>query len=280
MLVTAKEVLCQAKRDGYAIPAPDFIDLDSARAYIHAAETKDCPIILSYAQAHRNMLSLEEAALIGKYVAQKAKVPVVLHLDHGEDEECIKEAIAFGFTSVMIDASMDSFDENVRKSKSIVEYAHAHGVDVEAEIGHVGSGLNYENHDVCDSIYTTCEDAVLFAKLTGVDSLAVSIGTAHGVYKGTPVLNFDRLHELRDALHIPLVLHGGSGSGDENLHRCAMEGISKINIFTDFMVGAMNAIRQANPQDYAQLKKVANQAMEAVLLHYYEVFSKGSERIR
>lgn len=273
MLVTSKEVLTNAKNGEYAVPAPDFIDLDSARAYVNVAQREKKPIILSYAQAHQEMLSLEEAAVIGKEVGANASVPIVLHLDHGTDAAFIKKAIDLGFTSVMMDASMDSFDENVRKTKEVVDYAHARGVSVEAEIGHVGSGLNYENHDECDSVYTEVADAVEFVALTNVDSLAVSIGTAHGVYKGTPVLSFDRLHELRDALQIPLVLHGGSGSGDENLHRCAIEGISKINIFTDFMIGAMKEIQTRNPKDYFELKKAANKGMEDVLTHYFKVFS-------
>lgn len=274
MLVTSKAVLAQAKKEGYAVPAPDFIDLDSARAYVKVAQAMNKPIILSYAQAHSEMLNLHEAYAIGKQVAESVEVPIVLHLDHGMDEDLIKEAIDLGFTSVMIDASMESFEENVRRTKAIVAYAHERGVVVEAEIGHVGSGENYENHEECDSVYTSVEDAVAFVKATNVDSLAVSIGTAHGVYKGTPVLSFERLHELHEALDIPLVLHGGSGSGDDNLHRCAMEGISKINIFTDFMIGAMKEIETTQPKDYFELKKAANRGMEAVLTHYFKVFSK------
>lgn len=274
MLVTSKEILQNAKDEGYAICAPDFIDLDSARAYVKIAQEEGKPIILSYAQAHSDMLNVKEAATIGKQIAESVDVAIVLHLDHGTDEALIKEAIDLGFTSVMIDASMDSFEENVKRTKAIVEYAHAHNVCVEAEIGHVGSGLNYENHEECDSVYTDVKDAIAFVKQTNVDSLAVSIGTAHGIYKGTPKINFDRLHELKEALDIPLVLHGGSGSGDDNLHRCAMEGISKINIFTDFMTQAMKEIQHVQPKDYFELKKAANKGMEDVLHHYIKVFSK------
>lgn len=274
MLITSKKILEDAKKNGYAIPAPDYIDLDSARAYVHVAQKLQKPIILSYAQAHQEVLSLDEAAVIGKLIAEQAIVPVVLHLDHGTDEEFIKKAIALGFTSVMIDASMESYEVNVERTKRIVAYAHAHGVVVEAEIGHVGSGVNYENHDHSDSIYTDVDDAIAFVKETNVDSLAVSIGTAHGVYKGKPVLSFERLHELQNALNIPLVLHGGSGSGFENLHRCAIEGISKINVFTDFLIGAMDEINAQSPKDYIDLKKAANKGMEKVLEQYYQVFSQ------
>lgn len=272
MLVTSKELFKQAQENHYAIPAANFFDLDSARAYTSVANQMNKPLILAFAQAHLEMMSLEEAALVGKYLAKKAAVPVVLHLDHGQDENIIKQAIDLGFTSVMIDASQDSFEENVRRTKAIVDYAHAREVVVEAEIGFVGSGVNYENHDQSDSIYTEVADAVAFVNQTQVDSLAVSIGTAHGFYKGTPKISFERLAELKAALPTPLVLHGGSSSGDTNLKRCATEGIAKINIFTDFITAAMTEIEGVKPTDYFELKKLANQAIEQTLSHYYEVF--------
>ena len=273
MLVNSKEVLLEAKKGGYAVPAPDFIDLDSARAYCKTAEKLKKPVILSFAQAHSEVISLHEAALIGKFMAEEVSVPVVLHLDHGTDIAFIKEAIELGFTSVMIDASMMDFDTNVKMTKEVVEYAHARNVTVEAEIGHVGSGENYENHDNSDSIYTTKEEAKRFVELTDVDSLAVSIGTAHGIYKGgKPALSFDTLHEIRDEVGVPLVLHGGSGTGDDNLKRCAKEGISKINVFTDFLVSAMNQIDIDKPKDYLALKVSSNKGMMNTLEHYYGVF--------
>lgn len=273
MLLTSKELFRDAQKRQFAIPATNFFDLDSARSYVDTAERMNKPLILAFAQAHMDMMSLDEAALIGKYLAKKAEVPVVLHLDHGQDEQIIKQAIELGFTSVMIDASQDSFEENVRRSKAIADYAHEREVVVEAEIGFVGSGVNYENHDHSDSIYTEVRDAINFAEQTNVDSLAVSIGTAHGFYKGAPKISFERLAQLREAVKIPLVLHGGSSSGDANLHQCATEGISKINIFTDFITAAMNSIEQNTPTDYFQLKKQANQAIEETLEHYYTVFA-------
>jgi len=273
MLVTSKELFKKAQADNYAIPSANFIDLDSARAYVKVAEREKKPLILAFAQAHKDIIALEEAAIVGKFYAEQAKTPVVLHLDHGEDFDYIKRAIDLGFSSVMIDASQDSFEENVRKTKEVVEYAHARGVVVEAEIGYVGSGVNYENHSESDSIYTEVEDAVEFVAQTGVDSLAVSIGTAHGFYKGVPNINFERLHEISAAIDIPLVLHGGSSSGDENLHRCATAGIAKINIFTDFITAAINDIQKKQPEDYIELKRTADVAMEQTLSHYFKVFA-------
>ncbi len=273
MLVTSKEMLKRAKDEGYALVAPDYYDNNSCRAFVEVAEELNQPLILSFAaEVHDSMLSLEEAALIGRYYAETAKVDIALHLDHGTKFDTIKKAIAYGFTSVMIDASSCDFEENVRRTKEVVEYAHARGVVVEAEIGHVGSGDTYSTA-ADDSIYTETEAAKKFVELTGVDSLAISIGTAHGHYKGTPVINFERLHEIREALDIPLVLHGGSSSGDENLRRCATEGISKINVFTDFVVAAFESVKNGNPKDWFELLQMSDEGVKDVLRHYYKVFN-------
>ncbi|EOF55767.1 ketose-bisphosphate aldolase [Enterococcus hirae EnGen0127] len=273
MLVTTKEMFEKAQKENYAIPAANFFDLDFARTFVEVAEKMQKPLILAFAQAHIEECPLEEAALIATYLAKKASVPVALHLDHGQDEEIIKQAIELGFTSVMIDASQDEIETNIRRSKAIAEYAHERGVVVEAEIGHVGTGNSYEFKETTDTIYTEVEEAARFAKETGVDSLAVSIGTAHGQYKGTPKISFERLEEIKNEVSIPLVLHGGSSSGDENLHKCAVSGINKINIFTDFITAAMDVINEEKPEDYFTLKRLANQAIADTLSHYYEVFA-------
>lgn len=276
MLVNSKEILETAKAQGYGVPAPDFFDLDSARCYAAVAEELGRPIILSFAQVHREMglLSLEEAAWIGKHTAQSVGVPIVLHLDHGMDEAFLRQAIDLGFTSVMLDASMESFEENVRRTRAVVDYAHARNVTVEAEIGHVGTGANYESYDSSDSVYTTVEEATAFVEQTGVDSLAVSIGTAHGAYKNArqPVLNFQRLHQLAAAVPVPLVLHGSSGSGEENLRRCAREGIAKVNVLTDFFTGAMEEIHRQEPGTYLELKAAANAGMKNALRRCFAMF--------
>ena len=249
MLVTSKELFKKAQEGKFAIPAPNFIDLESLRWHVETAERHNLPLILALAEAHiGENITLEDAALVGKKYAEEAKVPVVLHLDHGTTPEVIKKAIDLGFSSVMIDASQDTFEENVRKTKDIIDYAHPKGVVVEAEIGHVGAGENYENHETSDSQYTTVEEAKKFAEETGVDSLAISIGTAHGMYKGIPEINFDRLKEIAAAVDTPLVLHGGSSSGDENLNRCATNGITKINIFSDLLVAAKEEIDNNKPE--------------------------------
>ncbi|WP_133969120.1 class II fructose-bisphosphate aldolase [Eubacterium limosum] len=273
MLVTSKEMFEKAREGGYAIPAPNFIDLESLRWHVETAEKLNVPLILPLAEAHiGENITLEDAALVGKKYAAAAKVPVALHLDHGTDPEIIKKAVDLGFTSVMVDASMESFEENVRRTKEIIAYAHARGAVVEAEIGHVGAGENYENHDESDSQYTTVEEARRFVEETGVDSLAISIGTAHGMYKGIPEINFDRLKEIAAAIDTPLVLHGGSSSGDENLKKCAVNGISKINIFSDLLAAAMKALEEAPPKTYLDVKELSKKGMQDCLEHYYSVF--------
>lgn len=278
MLVTSKEMFEKARAEHFAIPSANFVDEDSLKWHLEVAEELNLPIIIALAEGHLDrLIDLDTAAYIAKYRAEKAKNPVCLHLDHGQSYETCKKAVDLGFTSVMIDGSMLPFDENVALTKKVVEYAHAHGVVVEAEIGHVGS--NEVAGD--DDIYTTVEEATKFADSTNVDSLAVSIGTAHGLYKGTPKISFDRLHELAAAVKCPLVLHGGSNSGDENLHRCATEGIAKINVYSDFMVSSAKevyALEQKTPEveDYYTFKFAAKDGMQNMLRHVYKLFDTKS----
>ena len=276
MKVNSSKVLPVAQKLGFAIPATNFIDLDSARTFVKVAEERRLPLILAFAESHRQILSLEEAALIGNYFVDKAMVPIVLHLDHGTNPEFIFKAIELGFSSVMIDASQKEFEDNIKITKEIVDYAHKHNVSVEAELGHVGSEDLTEAYELSDSIYTQVNDVIEFVDRTNVDSLAISIGTAHGVYKGEPKINFERLKEIKEIAKVPLVLHGGSSSGDENLSRCAANGISKINIFTDFINGALHKIEKGQAKNYLVLKELANLGMEEVLNHYYDIFGTQS----
>ena len=277
MLVNSVKMLADAKANRYAVVAANYFDMLSARTLVTAAEECGSPLILAFAQVHHDtgILSLEEAAMIGKYYAEKASTPVVLHLDHGTDEAFIERAMALGFSSVMLDASMDPFEENVRRTRAVAADAHKRGLSVEAEIGHVGTGESYNGMNDSDSVYTTVSDARLFADQTGVDSLAISVGTAHGVYKNNvrPEIQFGLLHEIAAAVPIPLVLHGGSGTGDENLSRCAHEGISKINVFTDFLRGAMQKADAEAPTDYFALRTAAADGIRETLIHYIRLFS-------
>ena len=276
MLVDGKSVLDAAKAGRYGIVAPDFLTLNAARVFVQTADALKTPILLSFAQGHAGLISLEEAALVGKYWAEKVATPIVLHLDHGQDFDFLRRAIELGFTSVMLDASMKEMDENIRLTKEVVAYAHTKGVSVEAEIGHVGGASEGVEGATSESVYTTVEAARPFAEATAVDSLAVSIGTSHGVYKSNkaPELNFTRLRELAAAVPVPLVLHGGSGTGDENLRRAVREGIAKLNIYTDFLTGAMAEIKAAHTDSLIETQKAADEGMRRVLTHYINLISK------
>lgn len=276
MLVDGKSVLDAAKAGRYGIVAPDFLTLNAARVFVQTADALKTPILLSFAQGHAGLISLEEAALVGKYWAEKVNTPIVLHLDHGQDFDFLQRAIELGFTSVMLDASMKDMDENIRLTREVVACAHAKGVSVEAEIGHVGGASEGIEGATTDSVYTTVEEAKTFAAATGVDSLAVSIGTSHGVYASSriPELNFKRLQELAAAVPVPLVLHGGSGTGDENLRRAVREGITKLNVYTDFLVGAMAEIKAAETDSLVELQKASDEGMRKVLTHYIKLISK------
>lgn len=278
MLVTSKELLQKAKQQKLAIPSANFFDWTSVLAHTEVASELKLPIILSYAEAHKAYLSLEEAALLGKFYGEKVDIPVVLHLDHGTSLAVVKQAIDLGFTSVMIDASQEILEKNIAITKEVVEYAHARSVVVEAEIGHVGTGVLVGSvgegggTGPDDSIYTSVEEAVEMCKQTKVDSLAISIGTAHGTYKGTPVINFKRLEEIAASMDTPLVLHGGSSSGDDNLNRCATSGISKINIYTDFVLAAKSEMSTERAENYYEVIAQAKKGIKDCLKHYYQVF--------
>lgn len=282
MLVPAKKLLEIARDEKFAVPSANFVDEESLRCHVRTAEELNLPIIAALAEVHLNrLITMEEGAYIAKKYAEESGAPVVLHLDHGESFESVKKAVDLGFTSVMLDKSMESFEVNVEETKRVIDYARAKGVTVEAEIGHVGTGSKYT--DDSDNIYTTVEEAVKFVEATDVDLLAVSIGTAHGMYKGIPKINFERLHELYDAVKAPLVLHGGSSSGDDNLHRCATEGIAKINYYSDFMIaGAKEAAKlrldenALEVEDYYRLTEAMKKGMSECLKHCFKIFATKS----
>lgn len=279
MLVSSKKMLETARKNKYAIIQPDFLDSETAKALVEGAEMLDIPMILAWAPALEDIMSIDESYEIGNFYAKRVNVPICLHLDHGNSVEICKKAVDLGYTSVMIDASSDSFEENVRKTKEVVEYAHKYNIPVESELGHVGTNDSDESVSRDKNIYTEVSDAKKFVSLTNVDSLAVSIGTSHGTYKtGTPILNFERLEELKNNIDIPLVLHGGSSSGDSNLNKCAINGISKINIFTDFITAAYKISASGIPKSYLEQKKLEVEAIQKVLKHYTKVFETKSQK--
>lgn len=276
MLVSSKIYLKDAYKKGYAFPHFNYWDSNSIRAEIAATEELNLPIILAWAEKHSPEIGMDDALALGKYFGSKANVPVMLHLDHGVSPDLVKKAVDSGFTSVMIDASDKDFEENVSTTKDIVEYAHKRGVVVEAEIGHVGTNSTEDN-----SKYTEVDAAEKFATETGVDSMAVSIGTSHGTYKtGTPKLNFDRLQELRKSVDIPLVLHGGSSSGDDNLRKAAELGITKVNIYTDLANASLHASEVQKYDTEMDLAFAQRKAIKDLCEHYYDVFETNKYEYR
>jgi len=238
MLVTMKEILDKAKAGGYAVAAPNVDNEHNVRVCIEAAEEMNSPIILGVPY-FANIDICYLGRIIGD-LAIRSKVPVAFNLDHGASYENCVMAIRAGFTSIMVDRSSLPYEENVAQVKELVKIAHAVGVSVEAELGHVGSGDNYAVDGV--SALTVPEEAVKYVEETGVDCLAVAIGTAHGVYKGEPKIRFDLLKQLHEKVSVPLVLHGGSGTGDENLSRCAREGINKVNLSNELKRAAVEEL--------------------------------------
>ena len=275
-LVNTRDMFAKAIKGGYAVPAFNFNNMEQLQAIIMASAETKSPVILQVSKGARNYANqtllryMAEGAVEYAKELGWAKPQIVLHLDHGDSFELCKSCVDMGFSSVMIDGSALPYDENVALTKQVVEYAHKYDVTVEGELG-VLAGVEDEVASEV-SHYTKPEEVVDFVTKTGVDSLAISIGTAHGMYKGIPEINFDRLKEIAAAIDTPLVLHGGSSSGDENLKKCAVNGISKINIFSDLLAAAMKALEEAPPKTYLDVKELSKKGMQDCLEHYYSVF--------
>lgn len=238
MLVSMKEILDHANRENYAVLAPNVFTEIDARAYIEAAEEMNSPIILAVAYQ-----ATPDLAFLGKIageLAKQARVPVAVHLDHGTDIGQVEKAIQGGFTSVMLDCSLLPFEENAANVRRVVELVKPYGISVEAEIGHVGSGEEYDGNDGL----TDPEEALRFIEETGIDACAVSIGTAHGTYRGEPHLDFQRLEAIKKLTGFPLVLHGSSGTGEENIRKACRMGINKVNVCNDLLKAAYTRLRE------------------------------------
>lgn len=276
MLVTLNEVLKKAQAEHYGVGLFNTTDTDMLQAVIEAAEELRSPVIIGTAEV---LLPYGELALITPSLlaaAERATVPVVLHYDHGVTFERCVEALKLGFSSVMFDGSAGDPEENLKNTREMVRIAHAMGATVEGEIGHVGQADTADN-EVSD-MYTTKEEAIAFVEATGVDALAIAIGTAHGAYKSKPKLDIDRLCAIRGALDTPLVLHGGSGLSDDDFKNTIKNGIAKVNIFTDLCVAGELAMRDnagdgdrgMNGYLYTRNAKVA--AMKRAVMEKMQLF--------
>ncbi|MEE1351455.1 MAG: class II fructose-bisphosphate aldolase [Clostridia bacterium] len=264
MYVSMKKMLADANANNYAVMAINCFNIETARTVIKAAEMEDAPIIVNIFQDHLvTHCDSELITPVVKTLAERSRVNVALNYDHGQDVDLLIKAIDDGFSSVMVDASRYEMDENIRITKEIADYAHSHGASVEGEIGCLGASEG--GAFTQDAMYTDPEQAKIFFEKTNIDALAISIGTSHGNYPEgmVPKFDIDRLKEIKRLTHAPLVLHGGSGSGEENILLSVKNGINKINVGCDFM----NANRDA-------IKKMLNENPE---INYFDLIH-GTEK--
>jgi tagatose 1,6-diphosphate aldolase GatY/KbaY len=239
-------LLDDARKGGYAVGGFDFCNAETAQAIVEQGVALRSPALLSTGPWEIPLLGAEMLAAIADALAARADVPVCLHLDHSTDVALIEECVEAGFCSVMIDASRHDFEENVRVTASVVEMAHARGVDVEAELGALGRVDDIAVEGGGATSLTDPDLAAEFVRRTGVDALAVAIGNAHGVYAQRPALDFDRLRAIRAATDVALVLHGGSGTPPDQLHQAIGIGIVKVNVASELSRGYLGALAQAS----------------------------------
>jgi ketose-bisphosphate aldolase len=237
------DLYSQAEKEGYAIPAFNYSDIWDMLAIIEAAQEERAPIILSMNPLVKQAISVELCGALGKAVMERIQTPIIHHLDHGSSVEMCKEAINNDFPSVMFDGSKLSLENNIALTKEVVEYAHKREIFVEGEIGKIrGQGIegDFEGGDFLVNV----AEAQEYVSKSGVDSLAIGIGNAHGFYVGKPELNFKRLREVDEVVDIPLVLHGGTGIPKEDIQQAIKYGIRKINVGTIIHCTYMNNMRK------------------------------------
>jgi ketose-bisphosphate aldolase len=259
MRVSLAQILTDAARGGYAVIAPDFTSLSTAKAMIEAAENVNAPLILSYSTLFKPIMEVrgyDRFIAILRDEIEAASVPICLHLDHTGSLEDIREAVEVGFCSVMIDASTQPWEVNLEKTLRAVEIAHPRGVSVESELGQIMVGEGYYKQDKVEELFTDPEKAREFVELTGIDALAISIGNVHGAYQGKPKIDFERLDKINHLVSIPLVLHGSSGIGEENLVKAINLGIRKINLYSEVIHSVHTELLAALENDFGNPLKV------------------------
>ena len=263
-LVTTKDILKKAQEGKYAVGAFNVENMEMVMAVISAAEEMNSPVIMQTTPSTVKYAGLDYFLANAKVAASRAKVPVVMHLDHGSSFELASEAFRAGYTSIMIDGSHSSFEDNIKISKAVVDMCKSSGIAVEAELGKVGG--KEDDLDGGDGGFTDPKEAKLFVEKTGVDSLAVAIGTAHGLYKGEPKLDLDRLSQIKEVVSIPLVLHGGSGIPDSKVQESIKRGICKVNYATELRKAFTKGVTKylEENKDTIDPKKYNKSGMEEV----------------
>ncbi|MFC4712879.1 class II fructose-bisphosphate aldolase [Planococcus dechangensis] len=244
MFINTKEILSVAQQGNYAVPAFNVYSLETLQAAIHVAEQEKHPVIIALGERYFDTVDVEGFAALAKTLAEKAAVPVSLHLDHAYQKESIIRAINCGFSSVMYDGSKYELAQNIDYTKDIVELAHQAGVSVEAEIGSTARGAFSDEEEGTGSL-TDPQSAKRFVEETRVDFLAASIGTVHGMYTGEPDIKLELLDKIQQAVGIPLVLHGGSGTPDETMQQAVARGICKVNVNTEVSMAATLYLKES-----------------------------------
>ena len=271
MLVSTKQLLLDAQKGKYAIPAFNVHNMETIQTIVEAAVELKSPIIVAATPGTMKYAGAEFFIKLVEICSEKYDIPIAMHLDHHEEYDEIVEDIKIGTKSTMIDASHLSFEENIRIVKSVVDYAHKYDVTVEGELGVLGGQEDDLIRDDKDSKYTNPSQAKEYVERTGIDSLAVAIGTAHGVYKEVPKLDFERLKEIRAVVDIPLVLHGASGVPADQVKRAIELGIAKVNIATELKMPFAAALRKVlvenpNESDPRKYFGPAKEAMKKVAI--------------
>lgn len=243
-IISTKQMLLNAQKGRYAVPAFNIHNLETFQVVVEAAAELKSPVIIAATPSTIRYSGADYLVAIAKTAAGKFVIPMAVHLDHFEDIEEIKRCIDLGFKSVMIDASKHPFEENIQIVKAVVEYAHERDVTVEAELGCLGGQEDDITVSEKEALFTDPDAAIEFVERTGIDSLAVAIGTAHGIYKQEPILDFKRLEIISGKVSIPLVLHGASGVPDDSVKRAVTLGICKVNIATELKIPFAGAIKQ------------------------------------
>ena len=283
MLVSFKSILQDARRGRYAVGAFNCLSLEHVMGAIQAAEELKSPIILQLAEVQFPCAPMELMAPVYLEAARRASVPVAVHLDHGQSLETCVKAIQLGFNSVMFDGAELSFEENVRQTAEIVRIAHAAGVDVEAELGRVGdTGFGGEGTgEATPDVFTDVDESAEFIRLTGVEALAIAIGNLHGRYVATPKLNIQRLKEIASRNELPLVLHGGSGTSEEDFKACIHNGICKINVATALQMAVTDAVRKYLSENesagYIDTKSVIVEATKESVKQHIMLFESNGK---
>lgn len=247
-LVTTKEMLLRAQAGHYAVGAFNVENMEMVMAVVQAAEESRAPVIMQTTPSTVKYAGLDYYLAMAKAAAERATVPVAMHLDHGDSFELAMQALRTGYTSIMIDGSHDSFEDNIALTRRVTDACAPSGVPVEAELGKVG-GKEDDLEGGDGNPFTDPQQAKEFVERTGVDSLAVAIGTAHGLYKGVPKLDFDRLSAIRELVSIPLVLHGASGVPDEAVRESICRGICKVNFATELRIAFSDGVKKYLAED-------------------------------